>query len=367
MMDTLHVQTKDSTYPIYIGMQIYQELPLLLKKAGITTRHKLMIITDSNIAPLYAHQVRKILKIAGFEVGLSVVPAGESSKNLQQVEQVIGECLRFGLDRKSVILALGGGVIGDLAGFVASTYMRGIDFIQLPTTLLAHDSSVGGKVGVNHPLAKNYIGAFHQPLMVVFEMNVLQSLPKRELLSGFAEVIKHGLIWDQSFAEWLMNSSDSLLNRESEQLQKAIYRGCQIKASVVSKDEKELGLRAILNYGHTIGHALEAVSRYQAYTHGEAVAIGMAGAIRLSQRYYAFPFDRVEWTEELIRAFQLPITFHFPCSVDELLFAMQRDKKVKEGEYTFVLAKEIGKVELVRGISEKEIKEVIAQIRGVGK
>lgn len=366
MMDTLYVQTQDSTYPIYIGIQIYPQLPSLLEKNGVTPERKLMMITDSNIAPHYAHRVRNILQGAGYEVGLSVVPAGESSKNLQQVEQLIGECLRFGMDRKSVILALGGGVIGDLAGFVAASYMRGIDFIQLPTTLLAHDSSVGGKVGVNHPLAKNYIGAFHQPLMVVFEMDVLTSLPERELYSGFAEVIKHGLIWDRSFAEWLMNASDSLLHREPEQLQQAIYRGCQIKASVVSQDEKELGLRAILNFGHTIGHALESVSQYRVYTHGEAIAIGMAGAIRLSQRYYGYSFDRVNWTEELIRAYRLPVKYHYPCSIDDLLFAMQRDKKVKSGEYTFVLAKEIGKVELVRGIPEKEIQEVIAQIRGVG-
>lgn len=366
-MKVLHVQTDSSTYPIYIGIGIYSELPSLLEQAGVHTKQKLMIVTDSNIAPLYAHQVRKILRMAGFEVGLSVVPAGESSKNLRQVEQVIGECLQFGLDRKSIILALGGGVVGDLAGFVAATYMRGIDFIQLPTTLLAHDSSVGGKVGVNHRLAKNYIGAFHQPLMVVFDMNVLQSLPERELISGFAEVIKHGLIWDRSFSEWLMKSSDRLLARDLQQLQQAIYRGCQVKAAVVSEDEKELGLRAILNYGHTIGHALEAVSHYQVYTHGEAIAIGMAGAIRLSQRYYSLPFDRVAFTEELIKAFRLPITYEDAWSIDQLLTAMQRDKKAKSGEYTFVLAKEIGEVELVRGIPEEEIREVMAQIRGGSK
>ena len=364
-MEILHVQTPSSTYPIYIGVQVYAELPSLLERAGITTQQKCMIITDSHVAPLYAQRIQTILHTAGFEVGLTVVPAGESSKTLQQIEQIIGECIQFGLDRKSVILALGGGVVGDLAGFVAASYMRGIDFIQLPTTLLAHDSSVGGKVGVNHPLAKNYIGAFHQPLMVLFDLDVLHSLPERELRSGFAEVIKHGLIWDRSFAEWLMASSDGLLNRDPEKLQKAIYRGCAIKASVVSADEKEQGLRAILNYGHTIGHALEAVSNYQEFTHGEAIAIGMAGAIRLSQRKYGFSSEKVKWTEELIQLFQLPVRYQDSYSIDNLLLAMQRDKKVKRGEYTFVLAKDIGEVELVRGIQEQEIREVLKQIRGV--
>lgn len=364
MMEVLHVQTPSSTYPIYVGEQIYQDLPALLEQAGITTQQKLMIITDAHVGPLYADRIKKILDTAGFSVGLTMVPAGETSKTLQQVERVIGECIRFGLDRKSIIIALGGGVIGDLAGFVAASYMRGIDFIQLPTTLLAHDSSVGGKVGVNHPLAKNYIGAFHQPLMVLFDLSVLQTLPERELRSGFAEVIKHGLIWDRTFAEWLMNTSESLLKRDPEPLQKAIYRGCQIKAAVVSADEKEQGLRSILNYGHTIGHALEAVTNYQFYTHGEAIAIGMAGAIRLSQKRYDFSFELVNWTEELISRYQLPIRYD-PCSIDDLLSAMQRDKKVKRGEYTFVLAKDIGEVELVRGIEEEDIREVLRQIRGV--
>lgn len=365
MMRTVDVQTEHSTYPIHIGVQLYKELPSLLVQAGVTTKQKLMLITDSNVYPLYADQVRTLLSAAGFEVGVSVIPAGEESKTLQQVEQLIGECIEFGLDRKSIILALGGGVVGDIAGFVAASYMRGIDFIQLPTTLLAHDSSVGGKVGVNHPFAKNYIGAFHQPLMVLFDLDVLQSLPERELRSGFAEVIKHGLIWDQSFAEWLMDASNGLLKRDPEKLQHAIYRGCEIKASVVSQDEKEQGLRAILNYGHTIGHALEAVSDYRVYTHGEAIAIGMAGAVRLSQQRFGFSMDLVHWTEELIRLFQLPVRYEDPYSMDDLLLAMQRDKKVKSGEYTFVLAREIGRVELVRGIQEQEIRQVLDEIRGV--
>lgn len=364
MVKKLDIHTPSAKYPIYLGSKIYEQLPSLLKDAGVTPDQKMMLITDSHLAPLYGHQVRKILQNEGFQVGFSVIPAGESSKNLRQVEQCIGECLQFGLDRRSLILALGGGVVGDLAGFVAATYMRGIPFVQLPTTLLAHDSSVGGKVGVNHRLAKNYIGAFHQPLMVVFEMDVLQTLPERQLYSGFAEVIKHALIWDRSFAEWLYQSKQPLIERNSEYLQEAIYRGCQVKANVVSQDEKEYGIRAILNYGHTIGHALEAVSHYQVYTHGEAVSIGMAGAVRLSQKRYGFPFEWVKWTEELLSAYHLPIRFEQDWSQEALLAAMKRDKKAKKDEYTFVLAKAIGEVEIVRGIPEEEIKLVLEQLRG---
>lgn len=364
MMNRLEVQTTHTSYPIFLGSGIYPQLPELLTQVGITPEQKLMIITDLHLAPLYAERIKKILQLAGYKVGLTVVPAGESSKNLAQVERCIGECLQFGLDRSSVVIALGGGVVGDLAGFVAASYMRGIAFVQLPTTLLAHDSSVGGKVGVNHPLAKNYIGAFHQPKMVVFEMDVLQTLPERELRSGFAEVIKHGLIWDRSFAEWLYEMSDHLLRRDPGHLQQAIYRGCQVKAAVVSEDEKELGLRAILNYGHTIGHALEAVSHYQVYTHGEAVAIGMAGAVRLSQQQYGFSDDVVLWTEELIRKFQLPTRFDETWSEEALLQAMQRDKKAKQGKLTFVLTKAIGEVEQVRGITVSQIKQTLAQLRG---
>lgn len=364
MVKKLEIHTPSTKYPIYLGTKIYEQLPFLLIESGVTPDQKMMLITDSHLAPLYGHQVRKILENEGFQVGLSVIPAGESSKNLRQVEQCIGECLQFGLDRQSLILALGGGVVGDLAGFVAATYMRGISFVQLPTTLLAHDSSVGGKVGVNHRLAKNYIGAFHQPLMVIFDMDVLQTLPERQLYAGFAEVIKHALIWDRSFAEWLDQFHPQLLQRNPEYLQEAIYRGCQVKAAVVSQDEKELGLRAILNYGHTIGHALEAVSHYQVYTHGEAVSIGMAGAVRLSQRRYGFPFEWVTWTEELLSAFHLPTRFQENWSHEQLLDAMKRDKKAKKDAYTFVLTKAIGQVEIVHGISEEEIRLVLEQLWG---
>jgi len=362
-MKKLMVELGDRRYPIYIGEGLYARLPAWLQEQGIDPRRKLMIITDSKVAPLYAHQVAEPLRLAGFEVGISSFPAGEESKNLAQLEQLIGECLRFGLDRKSVILALGGGVVGDLAGFVAATFMRGIPFVQLPTTLLAHDSSVGGKVGVNHALGKNYIGAFHQPLMVVFDVSTIQTLPAREIRSGLAEVVKHALIRDASFAEWLENHVSRLTRLHSDALSEAILRGCEIKAEVVAKDEREQGLRAILNYGHTIGHALEAVTRYERYTHGEAVAIGMAGEARLSRLVLGAQEEVIRRTESLIEAFGLPIRTSIRFDEGELLQAMKRDKKAEAGTYTFVLAEAIGKVRVVRNVEEQAVRQALREIQ----
>ncbi|RAL22622.1 3-dehydroquinate synthase [Thermoflavimicrobium daqui] len=364
-MKKLTVSLDHCQYPIYIGKGILAKLPEVLQEAGMTFRRKLFIISDSHVAPLYSKQVQTVLEKAGYEVGMAIVPAGESSKNLQQLEHLIGECLRFGLDRQSVIIALGGGVIGDLAGFVAATYMRGIPFIQIPTTLLAHDSSVGGKVGVNHALGKNVIGAFHQPMLVLYDVETLNTLPKRELISGFAEVVKHALIWDPSFIKWLEQNSEELMALHAEKISEAIYRGCQVKVAVVSQDEKEVGLRAILNYGHTIGHALEAVAGYGVYTHGEAVAIGMAGAVRLSTKVLGTDKQVVVKTEKLLHAFELPTQYNPSHVTDELLLqAMKRDKKVRNDEYSFVLTSDLGSVELVRGIHEEQIRTILQEIRG---
>jgi 3-dehydroquinate synthase len=361
-MRKLTVSLERTSYPIYIGSGTYGRLPDLLTDHGVKPDRTIMIVSDTHVGPLYAGRIQKILGEAGYRVGLSLIPAGEENKNLKEFERVIGDCLRFGLTRQSVILALGGGVVGDLAGFVAASYMRGIPFVQLPTSLLAHDSSVGGKVAVNHPLGKNYIGAFHQPLMVVFDVDTLKSLPRKEICSGFAEVLKHGLIWDESFVAWLEEHDEELLRLETEPLIEAIYRGCQVKTAVVSQDEREAGIRAILNYGHTIGHALEAVSGYRVYTHGEAISIGMAGAARLSVNVLGASPGLVERTESLLKAFSLPVRMEETWSVGALLEAMKRDKKAQNGEYTFVLSREIGRVELVRGIEEKRIREVLKEL-----
>lgn len=364
-MRTLRVDVANHSYPIFIGKGTHQMLPQLLAENGVGTERKLMLISDSHVAPLYGEPIRSLLREAGYQVGVSVIPAGEESKKLSVAEQVIGDCLRFGLDRNGLVLALGGGVVGDLAGFVAATYMRGIPFIQLPTSLLAHDSSVGGKVGVNHVLGKNLIGAFHQPLMVVFDVDALASLPPREVVAGLAEVAKHALIWDVSFVEWLEAHADALLALERELIGEAIYRGCEIKVQVVSQDEKELGIRAILNYGHTIGHALEVVSRYQSYTHGEAIAIGMAGAARLSVRLLGAPASLVQRTEQLLLLMRLPIRYTEDWPQQALLDAMKKDKKVRKNRYTFVLSKELGQVELVHGVPEEEIIQVLTEIQQI--
>jgi 3-dehydroquinate synthase len=350
---------QDRSYPLYIGSQLWSQLPQWLQEVGIKTSQTCMIISDTHVASLYGQQVKQVLGQAGYRVGMTVIPAGEASKNIHQVERVIHDCYTFGLDRSSVIIALGGGVVGDLAGFVAAIYMRGIAFIQLPTTLLAHDSSIGGKVGVNHALGKNVIGAFHQPKMVCFDIDALSTLPPREILSGYAEVIKHALIWDESFVTWLEQQQQALLQLQSAELVVAIERGCQIKAAIVAQDEKETGLRAILNYGHTLGHALESVSQYQYYTHGEAIAIGMAGAVQLSQSIYGTPREVGERTLHLLRSFQLPVTYPSLWPESQLLHMMKKDKKAASGEYTFILAKEIGKVALVRGVEEALIRAML--------
>jgi 3-dehydroquinate synthase len=362
MMRTLKVSTGERTYPIFIGSGLLNRLPELLRERGIGPDRPLLLVTDTQVAPLYGEKVTGPLRAAGYRVRETTVPAGESSKSLDQLSRLVGEGLRFGLDRQGAVLALGGGVVGDLAGFLAASYMRGIPFVQLPTTLLAHDSSVGGKVGVNHPLGKNVIGAFHQPVMVVFDVDTLRTLPFREVVSGYAEVVKHALIAEESFADWLLRHCDGLLRLEPFLVEEAIWNGCRIKAEVVSKDERETGLRAILNYGHTIGHALEAASGYTGLTHGEGVAIGMVGAAMLGEALETAR-DVVEPTKRLLTAFRLPVQLAGDWSEEELMALMRRDKKVRGGAYTFVLPERIGAVRVVRGIPEEKILRVLRKLR----
>lgn len=362
MMRTLKVSMGERTYPILIGSGLFVRLPELLRNRGIEPDRPLFLVTDTHVDPLYGEKVTGPLRAAGYRVGKATIPAGEASKSLEQLSRLVEAGLRFGLDRQGVVLALGGGVVGDLAGFLAASYMRGISFIQLPTTLLAHDSSVGGKVGVNHPLGKNVIGAFHQPLMVVFDVDTLRTLPAREVVSGYAEVVKHALIADNAFADWLLQNCDGLLRLEPSLVVEAIWNGCRIKAEVVSKDEREKGLRAILNYGHTIGHALEAASGYTGLTHGEGVSIGMVGAAMLGE-VLGTARKVAEPTKRLLASFRLPVRLEGNWSQDELLKLMRRDKKVRGGAYTFVLPERIGLVRVVRGVPEEAILRVLRQLK----
>ncbi|WP_099362721.1 3-dehydroquinate synthase [Fredinandcohnia onubensis] len=351
-MDQLTIATKSKTYPMYIGTEIIDQLPRVIKDTCKSVS-KVLVISDESVASLYLEKVKEILK-AQFDEPLSfVIPAGESAKSFEMYYQCQTFALEKGLDRSSVILALGGGVVGDLAGFVAATFMRGIPFIQIPTTLLAHDSAVGGKVAINHELGKNMIGAFHQPNAVLYDIDLMKTLPKIELRSGFAEVIKHGLIWDPEFYEWLTENITSLNDLKGEKLQYAVLKGVAVKAKVVSEDEQEKGLRAILNFGHTLGHAIEAESGYGKITHGDGVAIGMIFALKVSEKI----FNRNLSSENIKEWFSL---FRFPTSIPEqleaekLLERMKHDKKATSGKVKMVLLKNIGET-VIQDIEDEHL------------
>lgn len=294
------------------------------------------------------------MRSSGFEPVRVVVPAGETAKSLSTVQLCYGRLAAHRLERRSFVVALGGGVVGDLAGFVAATYLRGVDFVQVPTTLLAQvDSSVGGKVGVNLQAGKNLVGAFYQPRLVLCDPDTLKTLPPREFRAGLAEVIKYGIIYDAQLFARLERDLSKLLKLDPKTLVEVVARCCQIKADVVGQDETESGLRAILNFGHTIGHALEAISRYGKYLHGEAISIGQVAAAELSAALAALPQVEVERITHLFRRAGLPTSVELSSrDLRKLFDAMRLDKKVVGGEIKFVLAKRIGQV--VRGQSVPE-------------
>ena len=361
-MEKLIVDLGQRSYPICIGEGVLERLPQLFAEAGVAPGASLMVITDTNIAPLHLDRTLRIAEQAGYRVASSVVPAGEKSKSLHMLEQLIGEALAAGMDRNSVVVALGGGVVGDLAGYVAASFMRGVRFVQIPTTILAHDSSVGGKVAVNHPSAKNIIGAFHQPELVLFDLGTLYTLPERDVRAGLSEVIKHGLIWDEAFVDWCDANAERLLSLEPEALQHALYTGCKVKSLVVSQDERENGLRAILNLGHTIGHALEAVAGYNELLHGEAISIGMVGSARLAMRF-GCPEDVYVRTKSLLRKFGLPIKLPNHLDEDSIIAAMMHDKKFRDGKTLFVLPTAIGAVEIRKDVPVEWVREVVSELK----
>lgn len=358
---TLTVELGERSYPIIIGEALLQQAPELLKEAGVLSKSKLMVITDQHVAPQYLEPLLNVLTSAGYQVESSVIEPGEQSKSLAVYEKIMTEAIRAGLDRKSAILALGGGVVGDLAGFVAATYMRGIDFVQMPTTLLAHDSSVGGKVAINHSLGKNLIGAFHQPKAVIYDTATLRTLPKREVAAGFAEVVKHGLIADESFVDWLERESEALWSLEPEVLAKAIYQGCRVKAEIVSADETEQGQRALLNLGHTFGHAFEALSSYSTLNHGEAISIGMCIAAKLAERIGFAQPGTYERTRHVLSLYRLPTAWPAGLTPEAVLESMKRDKKTVGGKLALVLPRSIGSVEVVKDVDEEVIMRVMRE------
>ena len=314
--------------------------------AALKLGQKCAVITDTNVAARYAKPALASLNRAGFEPLLITVPAGETAKRLKQVEACYNQLAANRMERKSFIVALGGGVVGDLAGFVAASYLRGIPFVQVPTTLLAQvDSSVGGKTGVNLAAGKTLVGAFYQPRLVLCDLNALRTLPEREFRAGLAEVIKYGIIYDADLFVRLERDMPKILRRDAASLAHIVARSCEIKADVVSQDETESGLRAILNFGHTIGHAIEAITAYGRYLHGEAISIGQVAAAHLSAERLGLSTDEVERIRALFVTAGLPVELKLSASQrGGLLAAMTLDKKVSAGEIKFVLAERLGKV-----------------------
>jgi 3-dehydroquinate synthase len=339
-MERFNVGLGERSYPIWIGDGILQNLDEALKEIGFPK--KVAVVSNPIVQDLYGDTVRQTLEKAGFSLSVILVPEGEEHKNLATLHTIFDALIQQGFDRTSGLIALGGGVVGDMAGFAAATFLRGIPFVQVPTTLLAQvDSSVGGKTAVNHPLGKNLIGAFYQPRHVHIDVATLKTLPGREFSAGMAEVVKYGVIRDAGFFCWLGQNRDELLELSPDALIATVKKSCQIKANVVEVDEKEGSVRAILNFGHTFGHAVETLSGYGEYRHGEAVAIGMVVAAAMSCRLGLCKDEDVRAIKDLLASFRLP-TVPPPHNAEAYVEAMMRDKKVRQGVLRMVFNKGIG-------------------------
>jgi len=352
----VRVELGARSYPINIGAG-------LLERVGEFAMSRLpgkrvLLVSDETVDRLYGERALRLFRAAGFDIASASVSAGEGSKSVEQLANLYSAAVRAGLDRKSAIVALGGGVVGDLAGFLAASFLRGVRLVQIPTTLLAMvDSAVGGKTGINLPEGKNLVGAFHQPAFVLCDTDLLKSLPARERAAGLAEVIKYGVIRDPDFFRYLETHLDAIQRGESEALSQIIARSCAIKADVVSADEQEAGERAILNFGHTLAHAIENVAGYGAYLHGEAVGIGMVYAARVSVRERGLSQEEAKRIEDLVRRAGLP-TAAPELSWPALRVAMGVDKKNAEGKLRFVLAEKIGQVAFGCLVSDSVLEEI---------
>ena len=362
MLYDVHVELAERSYPIHIGEGLLDKVGQYALSSGLSG--SCLLITDQHTQALFAERVTRSLKAAGVRVSIAVVPAGESSKSIEQLSNLLSACVKAGLDRNSFIVALGGGVIGDLAGFTAAAYLRGIAFMQVPTSLLAMvDSSVGGKTGINLPEGKNLVGAFHQPTLVVADIGTLDSLPARELRAGLAEVVKYGIIYDRAFFEKIEAVREALAQPQDRALWAEIVgRCCEIKAAVVSEDERESGLRAILNYGHTLGHAIENIAGYGGrYIHGEAISVGMVYASALSVCQLGMEQQEAIRVGELLAGLGLPVQ---AAELDwqALRRAMAVDKKTVSGVPRFVLASSIGEVSIGHEVAEDQLEAVWSAI-----
>ncbi|WP_430510239.1 3-dehydroquinate synthase [Gottfriedia solisilvae] len=347
-MEVIAVNTSSKQYNVCIGFDILNGLQSMIE--GFSPKvSKILIITDDHVAPYYLEEVKK--QLSNFDE--YIIPSGEQSKSFTYYEKCLVKCFESKLDRNSLIIALGGGVVGDLAGFVAATYMRGIRFVQMPTTLLAHDSAIGGKVAINLPAAKNIVGAFYQPELVLYELNFLQSLPIKEWRSGFAEIIKEALISSKDNISWLMNQIHHLENLDQHVIEKCVLMGIQVKNQIVSKDERESGIRAYLNLGHTLGHAIEAYLGYSKTTHGEAIAFGTLFAVYMSEQLFEVDLS----FQELVQWFkQLNYPFYMDLETESIIQLMKQDKKNIDLKINYVLLKDFGKPILCE-LDEHVIKE----------
>jgi len=346
------------TCRVLAGPGLLARTGTLCAAAGL--RGACAIITDENVGRLHGTTAAKALEAAGFSPDLLAVPAGDNSKSMTAAENLVDRLLAAGLDRGSFVVALGGGVVGDLAGFVAAIYLRGIPCVQIPTTIVAQvDSSVGGKTGVNARAGKNLIGAFHQPRLVLADTLTLETLPDREYREGFAEVIKHAVIRDAA----MLDELDPAAPRAS--LAPLIARNIAIKAGIVAEDEHEqTGLRALLNFGHTVGHAIENVAGYGTLLHGEAISLGMTAALEISQRKYGLPAAEAERVREKLQAYGLPVTLPSELGTDALITAMRHDKKFSEGRIRYVVTPRLGEAVVAEDVSEDDLRTAIDSLRG---
>lgn len=352
---------KDSSYDLLIGRGILSSLHREIQRLGSFSFYGL--VTDEVVRPLVAEPLLEELKSYGIKTALFTLPAGEATKTMDTVVDLCHELTTLSFDRKSLLIAVGGGVIGDITGFAAAIYMRGIRYIQVPTTLLAQvDSAIGGKTGVDLPSGKNLLGAFHQPLLVLADPDVLGTLPPDAMRDGFAEIIKSALIGQPKLFSILETEGANLLNADNPMLENIIADACSVKCRVVSQDELEAGLRRILNFGHTLGHALEAASNYK-ISHGHAVAAGMGAAVQFSRQWAGLTSDEADRALSLIRKLGLPTELPADVDVNSLLVALERDKKIQAGICHFVLISKIGQA-IIHPISVEDLRQSLTQIQG---
>ncbi|MCG7656837.1 3-dehydroquinate synthase [Wielerella bovis] len=355
-MYTLSVDTPSHQYPIYIGNNLLQKFELLQPHIN----QKVAIVSNTTVANLHLPTLENVLKNNGIEFFTVILPDGEQYKNHDSLNQIYDALLSHHADRKTTIIALGGGVIGDMAGFAAATYQRGVPFVQIPTTLLSQvDSSVGGKTAINHPLGKNMIGAFYQPQVVLIDLATLDTLPERELSAGMAEVIKYGLLGDIEFLQWLEDNMPALMQRDKTLLAEAVRHCCQMKADIIAQDETEQDVRALLNLGHTFGHAIETEMGYGVWLHGEAVAAGSVLACILSEQIGSLKPADTERVKAIFRAARLPDTppkFAF----ERWLAHMRHDKKVQSGKMRFITLKQLGQATITTIEDEQPLRKTLA-------